>query len=111
MRSTLVWQTHVRFPPGVAGGIHCGPGNPPKATDAVAAIAFVEDSMAYTRRVWDGIGTDTLLTTRPDPFFFGATRRPYDWLVYCIENEIHHRGQGYVYLRQLGVDPPHFWER
>ena len=30
---------------------------------------------------------------------------------YAIENEIHHRGQGYVYLRELGIEPPHFWER
>lgn len=32
-------------------------------------------------------------------------------LLYVIDNEIHHRGQGYVYLRALGVEPPHFWER
>jgi uncharacterized damage-inducible protein DinB len=32
-------------------------------------------------------------------------------LLYIIDNEIHHRGQGYVYLRSLGIEPPHFWER
>jgi uncharacterized damage-inducible protein DinB len=26
-------------------------------------------------------------------------------------NEIHHRGQGYVYLRALGIEPPRFYER
>jgi uncharacterized damage-inducible protein DinB len=31
--------------------------------------------------------------------------------LYWIDNEIHHRGQGYVYLRALGIDPPAFWER
>jgi uncharacterized damage-inducible protein DinB len=30
---------------------------------------------------------------------------------YGIDNEIHHRGQGYVYLRALGIEPPPFWER
>lgn len=30
---------------------------------------------------------------------------------YAIDNEVHHRGQGYVYLRALGIEPPHFWER
>jgi uncharacterized damage-inducible protein DinB len=30
---------------------------------------------------------------------------------YAIDNEIHHRGQGYVYLRVLGIEPPPFWER
>ena len=28
-----------------------------------------------------------------------------------VDNEIHHRGQGYVYLRELGIEPPPFWER
>lgn len=32
-------------------------------------------------------------------------------LFYIIDNEIHHRGQGYVYLRSLGIEPPVFWER
>lgn len=32
-------------------------------------------------------------------------------LFYFIDNEIHHRGQGYVYLRSLGIEPPYFWER
>lgn len=30
---------------------------------------------------------------------------------YLIDNEIHHRGQGYVYLRALGIEPPAFWDR
>ena len=30
---------------------------------------------------------------------------------YFIDNEIHHRGQGYVYLRSLGIEPPAFYER
>lgn len=30
---------------------------------------------------------------------------------YFIDNEIHHRGQGFVYLRVLGIEPPFFWER
>ena len=32
-------------------------------------------------------------------------------ILYAVDNEIHHRGQGYVYLRALGIEPPHFWER
>jgi uncharacterized damage-inducible protein DinB len=32
-------------------------------------------------------------------------------LFYMIDNEIHHRAQGYVYLRALGIEPPPFWER
>ena len=32
-------------------------------------------------------------------------------LFYFIDNEIHHRGQAYVYLRSLGIEPPAFWDR
>ena len=37
--------------------------------------------------------------------------RGIDTIQYAIDNEIHHRGQGYVYLRALGIAPPPFWER
>lgn len=35
----------------------------------------------------------------------------HDLLLYVIDNEVHHRGQGFVYLRALGIEPPPFWER
>lgn len=34
-----------------------------------------------------------------------------DILLYVIDNEVHHRGQAYVYLRSLGIEPPAFHER
>jgi uncharacterized damage-inducible protein DinB len=34
----------------------------------------------------------------------------YGLLWYWIDNEIHHRGQGYVYLRALGIEPPPFYD-
>ncbi len=43
---------------------------------------------------------------------FGMWEGKIYWtLFYFIDNEIHHRGQGYVYLRALGISPPPFWER
>jgi uncharacterized damage-inducible protein DinB len=43
---------------------------------------------------------------------FGLYEGPiHDTLLYFIDNEIHHRGQGYVYLRALGIEPPAFWDR
>ena len=39
------------------------------------------------------------------------TGKTTDLLLYCIDNEIHHRGQGYVYLRALGIEPPAFYDR
>jgi uncharacterized damage-inducible protein DinB len=43
---------------------------------------------------------------------FGQWEGPvYGLLLYVIDNEIHHRGQGYVYLRALGIEPPPFYDR
>ena len=43
---------------------------------------------------------------------FGQWEGPGHWIMfYIIDNEIHHRGQGYVYLRSLGIEPPAFWDR
>lgn len=43
---------------------------------------------------------------------FGQWEGPVHWILfYFIDNEIHHRGQGYVYLRSLGIEPPPFWDR
>lgn len=43
---------------------------------------------------------------------FGQYNQPiYATVLYFIDNEIHHRGQGYAYLRALGIEPPPFWDR
>lgn len=43
---------------------------------------------------------------------FGQYEGPlYSIMLYWVDNEIHHRGQGYVYLRALGIEPPPFWDR
>ncbi len=43
---------------------------------------------------------------------FGMYEGKIYWLIqYLVDNEIHHRGQGYVYLRSLGIEPPAFWDR
>ncbi|MEO5602226.1 MAG: DinB family protein [Cyclobacteriaceae bacterium] len=44
--------------------------------------------------------------------FFSQYEGPVYWsILYLIDNEIHHRAQGYVYLRSLGIRPPFFWDR
>jgi len=43
---------------------------------------------------------------------FGQYEFPvYQNVLYFVDNEVHHRGQGFVYLRVLGIEPPFFWER
>jgi uncharacterized damage-inducible protein DinB len=39
------------------------------------------------------------------------TDKTHNLLLYVIDNEIHHRGQGYVYLRALDITPPAFYDR
>ena len=75
---------------------------------------------AEVLRQWDEATKeiDTLWKQLP-PERFGETIKAFgqyegvasDLLLYVIDNEIHHRGQGYVYLRSLGIDPPPFYER
>jgi len=70
--------------------------------------------------LWDAV-TALLNSTWPkisaDRFkekiaFFGQYEGPvYSSVLYLIDNEIHHRGQGYVYLRSLGIEPPPFYYR
>jgi uncharacterized damage-inducible protein DinB len=71
-------------------------------------------------RLWDE-GTEQLTTVwaqiPPQRFaetvtaFGQYTGVLHDLILYVIDNEIHHRGQGYVYLRALGIEPPPFYER
>ncbi|GGL97047.1 DinB family protein [Deinococcus aerophilus] len=35
---------------------------------------------------------------------------PQQSVAFAVDNEIHHRGQGYVYLRALGIEPPAFYD-
>jgi uncharacterized damage-inducible protein DinB len=68
---------------------------------------------------WDEVSAD-LAEHGPhtDPAFFTRTHAlPWGempgWVaaIYAVDNEIHHRAQGYVYLRALGIEPPAFYDR
>ena len=54
---------------------------------------------------------ERLLQLERDPFWDGPPQSHFERLLYTLENEIHHRGQAYVYLRMLGIEPPPFYER
>ncbi|HLG57381.1 MAG TPA: DinB family protein [Vicinamibacterales bacterium] len=59
--------------------------------------------------LWKTIPAETFAETMTA---FGQYTAPlYDLILYVIDNEIHHRGQGYVYLRALGIEPPPFHDR
>jgi uncharacterized damage-inducible protein DinB len=78
------------------------------------------DTRADLLRLWDQVTEkiDTLWPQIPAGRFeevdkvFGEYMGPvYGSFLYWIGNEIHHRGQGYVYLRALGIEPPAFYDR
>lgn len=82
--------------------------------------AVVQPDKAHILRRWDEI-TELIDRVWPEipegrleqvEAAFGLYNQPiYNTLLYFIDNEIHHRGQGYVYLRSLGIEPPAFWDR
>jgi len=59
--------------------------------------------------LWPKIGADRFNDV---VLAFGQWEMPvYLLMLYVVDNEIHHRGQGYVYLRSLGIEPAAFWDR
>ncbi|WP_261663118.1 DinB family protein [Deinococcus sp. Marseille-Q6407] len=67
-----------------------------------------DEQTAELAQVWPTVSTELWLT----PVDTGWGRMSaYKSVEYLIENEIHHRAQGYVYLRELGTEPPSFYER
>ncbi len=78
-----------------------------KKNDLLAACEKVRNE---TLELWDKISEERLASVEKDPFF-GPEMSHFSRLMYALENEIHHRGQGYVYLRALGIEPPAFFER
>lgn len=92
-----------------------------KAPDALAHHATEKPKTREALlRYWDEVTAviDSQWGTIPPERFqevdlaFGKWEGPVHWILfYFVDNEIHHRGQGYVYLRSLGIAPPPFWER
>lgn len=70
-----------------------------------------DQSLETIRSYWQRLGPEQLERVEPDHFFGGPPQANLDRLLYTIDNEIHHRGQGFVYLRLLGIEPPPFFER
>jgi uncharacterized damage-inducible protein DinB len=62
-----------------------------------------------TKELWSKLTLERLQAEEKDSW--GMTSANRDRLLYMHDNEIHHRAQGYVYLRLLGIEPPAFYER
>jgi uncharacterized damage-inducible protein DinB len=68
-----------------------------------------DESTAALDRVWKTIPAHRFQEV--DTAFGQWTGSGIWMILYAIDNEVHHRGQGYVYLRSLGVEPPAFYDR
>lgn len=80
-----------------------------KATSKAEILELWDASTKELESFWSRIPPELFQTTVTA--FGQYTGKLYDLLLYTIDNEIHHRGQGYVYLRALGIEPPFFYVR
>ena len=75
-------------------------------TTKAEVLALWDRATEILDREWKEVGNYTQsLTIYQMTFSFAQ------WILYAIENESHHRGQGYTYLRALNIEPPFFWAR
>ncbi|RFS25099.1 damage-inducible protein DinB [Chitinophaga silvatica] len=71
-------------------------------------LAFWDEITEKINREWPAMTVERFNVTENSWGFYQGP--VISILNYFIDNEIHHRGQGYVYLRTLGIEPPAFYE-
>ena len=81
---------------------------PPPSTKADILRRW-DEATGELNRLWPQIPPERFQETMTA--FGQYPGRVCDLVLYAIDNEIHHRGQGYVYLRSLGIEPPPFYDR
>jgi uncharacterized damage-inducible protein DinB len=94
---------------GVATGKWASIEDLPMPTTKAALLALWDQATEELNTIWATIPPNRFAEV--DKAFGQWENSNINTIIYGIENEIHHRGQGYVYLRSLGIEPPHFWER
>ncbi len=80
-----------------------------KASTKQALLAAWDADTAKLSALWPQLAAEQFHETITA--FGQYTGKLHDLFLYVIDNEIHHRGQGFVYLRALGVEPPAFYDR
>lgn len=81
----------------------------PRAATKEELLRLWDQATEQLTELWARLPENGFQETRT--VFGQYTSQVWDLIWYVIDNEIHHRGQGYVYLRALGVEPPPFYER
>lgn len=80
-----------------------------KVTSKAALLALWDQATAQINEIWETIPPHRF--EEHDVAFGMWPGSGISFILYFIDNEIHHRGQSYVYLRSLGIEPPAFWDR
>jgi uncharacterized damage-inducible protein DinB len=83
--------------------------SPPAATSRDEILRLWDENTTEIDALWPELPAERFQETITA--FGQYTDVGHGLLLYVIDNEIHHRGQGYVYLRALGIEPPPFYER
>lgn len=93
---------------GVATG-EWAPYSPVEASTRAELLRLWDESTEELNALWPQIPAERFQETVTA--FGQYTDKVHGLFLYAIDNEVHHRGQGYVYLRALNVEPPPFWDR
>jgi uncharacterized damage-inducible protein DinB len=81
----------------------------PALTTKADIMMLWDLTTAEIKRLWPMIPPHRFQET--DKAFGQWDMQGYALLLYIVDNEIHHRAQGTVYLRALGIEPPAFPDR
>lgn len=112
--SEMAWE-FIRMAVPIAEGVATGkwqevnPANVTKPTTKAELLKLWDEETAKLNEIFPRIPPHRF--SEIDKAFGQWDNSGFNTIQYAIDNEIHHRGQGYVYLRTLGIEPPHFWER
>jgi uncharacterized damage-inducible protein DinB len=93
---------------GVATGKWTSADDLPSPTTKAALLALWDQATGEINQIWPTIPAHRFAEV--DKAFGQWENSGINTILYGIDNEIHHRGQGYVYLRALGIEPPAFWD-
>ena len=110
--SALVMEMLAMAVPGVKGILNgkwenWAEKNPPTTKEEL--LRLWDDATEEMNALWPQIPAERFQET--DTAFGQWQGTGYYFIFYFIDNEIHHRGQAYVYLRSLNIEPPAFWDR
>ncbi|HEY7212284.1 MAG TPA: DinB family protein [Bryobacteraceae bacterium] len=81
--------------------------NPPRTKAEL--LKLWDNATEALNRIWPTIPAHRFSET--DKAFGKWEATGMTTILYAVDNEIHHRGQAYVYLRSLGIEPPAFYDR